>query len=221
MTSSAKDTVFTRLYSGDELPPADRREILRYMGGKAEDPAVLSLIEECEAEALSQLSYKVCYCRSDLSFFPAESRDLAKNLSGCCAAFIFAATVGLGIDRLIARYGRVSPLKALCFQAIGAERIECLCNFFNDEIKRELAERGFSLRPRFSPGYGDLPLSFQREIFSRLDCWRKIGLSLSDSLLMSPSKSVTAVIGLATQGAGAQADNPCLSCAKADCIFRR
>ena len=54
-------------------------------------------------------------------------------------------------------------------------------------------------KPRFSPGYGDLSLEVQKEIFSLLDCPRKIGVSLGDSLLMTPSKSVTAIIGYGTK----------------------
>ena len=49
---------------------------------------------------------------------------------------------------------------------------------------------------RYSPGYGDLPLELQREIIRVLDCGRTIGITLTESLLMQPSKSVTAVIGM-------------------------
>ena len=64
-----------------------------------------------------------------------------------------------------------------------------------DEIRRELAE-GETLVPRYSPGFGDFPLSAQREILSVLDAARAIGVSLTDTLLMVPSKSVSAVIGV-------------------------
>ena len=88
----------------------------------------------------------------DLGFTVTHSRDLQKNLKGCCRIILFGATVGLELDRLIARYGRLSPSKALCFQAIGAERIESLCNAFNDEIDEIFREQGMYTRPRFSPG---------------------------------------------------------------------
>ena len=55
---------------------------------------------------------------------------------------------------------------------------------------------GKTLAARFSPGYGDLPLEFQREIFRALDVPRRIGVSLGSSCLMSPSKSVTAIVGI-------------------------
>ena len=109
---------------------------------------------------------------------------------------LFGASIGIEIDRLIAKYSRVSPLKALVFQAIGAERIERLCDEFSRDIAKEKGLEGKTCRPRFSPGYGDLPIEMQREIFKVLDCQRKIGLTLNASMIMSPTKSVTAIIGV-------------------------
>lgn len=173
-------------------PAINRREALRYAGCALPTEEVSALLEECIAEAKEQLSYKVCY-----GIFPKNgeitSKALEKNLSGCSKVILFAATVGLPFDRLIMKYGKLSPAKGLIMQAFGAERIEALCDEFCEDIAKEL---GAQLKPRFSPGYGDLPLSFQREIFKVLDCPRKIGLSLNESLLMSPSKSVTAIVGI-------------------------
>ena len=75
------------------------------------------------------------------------------------------------------------------------------------------------LPPRFSPGYGDLPLSLQRDIFRVLDCPRKIGLTLNESLLMSPSKSVTAIVGLG-HPRESSCSGGCNQCSKTDCIYR-
>jgi len=107
---------------------------------------------------------------------------------------VFGATVGLELDRLIARYSRISPVKALFYQSIGAERIESLCDAFCDEMEPLYAPG--RTKPRYSPGYGDLPLDVQKAFFAVLDCPRKIGLTLNESMLMSPSKSVTAIIGI-------------------------
>ena len=112
-------------------------------------------------------------------FATVKSKDLAKNLGGCKKAVVFCATVGLGIDRLITKYGTVSPVKSLIFEGIGAERIEALCDAFCREFK--------GARPRFSPGYGDLDIGFQSAIFKVLQCDKKIGVTLNESLLMSPS----------------------------------
>ncbi len=191
------------LWTGEVCEPS-RPEILRYMGEKAPSEAVLQLLDACMEETRNSFSQRVCYasypmvCKEgciDLGFCKTESKDLAKCLKNCDRAVVFAATVGMETDRLVAKYGRISPAKALCMQAIGTERIEALCDAFCASLRQSLLPNE-CLRPRFSPGYGDLPIEMQREIFSTLDCQRKIGLYLRESLLMSPTKSVTAIVGI-------------------------
>ena len=173
------------------LPPFNEREILRYAGVKgAADENTLALLQECLQACEGAFSYRACYVtlsKADLfALLPSakESAGLAKFLDGKDEAVLFAATVGLGVDRLIHRYASVSPVKALFFQAIGAERIETLC----DEFCKELG-----LKKRFSPGYADFALEAQRGIFAALGCEKRLGISLTESLLMSPTKSVTAI----------------------------
>ena len=178
------------------------KEILRYAGVKQSDNEILPLIESCINEIKEKLSFRVCYrvlsvninedvC--DFGDFKVNSKDLAKNLKDSEHVLIFASTIGIEIDRIIAKYSRISPSKTLIFDALGAERIEALCDSFCEEFSKE---KGVLLKPRFSAGYGDLPLTVQREIFSQLNPDRKIGLTLNESLLMSPSKSVTAFAGI-------------------------
>ena len=221
------DTVFIKNYIE---PPFDTSEILRYMGCKEADPEVLKLVEGCINEVRSSLTYRVCYRQFtitekdgslDLAFVVSQSEGLRRNLGGCKSLILFAATIGLEIDRLIAKYGRLSPSKALCFQAIGAERIESLCKSFNDDMKKTLAKSGFGTRPRFSPGYGDFPLEVQKDVFRVLNPAKNIGLSLNDSLLMTPSKSVTAIIGISEGSQSCIANERCDKCDKTDCTFRR
>ena len=190
-------TVYTRFY---DAPNINRKEIIRYAGVKKPDDSVCALLDECLSEAEREISYSLCYSEYpikiskneiDFGFAKVFSTDLAKNLTGCDSAIVFAATIGHKFDRLLTKFSALSPSKAFLLQAIGAERIEALCNTFNEEISKENLTV-----PRFSAGYGDLPLEFQRDIFLALDCSRKIGLSLNQSLLMSPSKSVTAIIGI-------------------------
>ena len=200
-------TVCTKTYAAPPL--INRREILRYAGVRGEAPELEALLEECIAESDGKLSYKVCWREFpvkhredilDLGFAETSSASLIRNLAGCGSVVLFAATVGIGMDRAIARYSSLSPAKALLLQALGTERIEALCDMFNEEVTREQAAMGRETRPRFSPGYGDLPLDMQKSIFAVLDCPRKIGLSLNENLLMSPSKSVTALIGVTADG---------------------
>ena len=81
-------------------------------------------------------------------------------------------------------------------QSIGTEHAEKLCDAFEKDIKQEFTEIGFITKPRYSPGYGDVSIELQRKIFEVLQCNSKIGISLGENMLMTPTKSVTAIIGI-------------------------
>ena len=217
--------VYTESFSA---PPLNLREAMRYggMAGAGED--MERRVRGVYDEISDKLCYRVCcgefeiaQCGDvlDLGFMKTDSRGLMKNLHGCGSIVLFAATVGIELDRYIAMYGVTEPHKSLIAQAIGAERIESLCDVFSDKIEAEAKSRGLYTRPRFSPGYGDFPLGAQREIFKVLDCPRKIGLTLNQSMLMSPSKSVTAIIGLSKEPKNCGRGG-CSSCENTDCNFR-
>ncbi|MEE1053067.1 MAG: vitamin B12 dependent-methionine synthase activation domain-containing protein [Acutalibacteraceae bacterium] len=217
-------TVLNKAY---DSPAVCEKEILRYAGCKSVDRETQKLLNLCLNEVLGKLTYKVCYCElpitvnedvCDFDVFKVSSQKLAANLKDCKRVILLAATVGIEIDRLITKYGYISPAKALMFQAIGAERIEALCDNFCADIENSLK---ISLKPRFSPGYGDLPLETQKQIFAVLDCPKRIGLTLNESLLMSPSKSVTAFAGISDKTTEKPIiTNKCALCDKKDCAFR-
>ena len=195
--------------------PICEKEILRYAGCKGAKEQISELLYSCLDEASGKLSYSVCYCELDVSVendvcdfgvFCVKSHDLAKSLTGQKRIILFAATLGVGIDRLIKKYSKISPSRALMFQAIGTGQIEALCDTFCDDV---------GLRKRFSPGYGDLSLDVQKNIFDVLGCTKYIGVSLNDSLLMSPSKSVTAFAY-----SGNPVENKCKFCNKTNCSLR-
>ncbi len=183
------------------VPAPNIKEIKRYAGCKdGADELINSLLSE-----ISDFTYKVRYKvfdikkdgdLLDLSFAKVKSNDLSKNLENSAKIVLFAATLGVCPDRLIAKYSRLSPSKALFLQAISTERIEALCDSFCLFLKTEFEKSGFYVCPRFSAGYGDLPLIIQKDIFKALDCERKLGITLNEKLLMLPTKSVTAIVGL-------------------------
>lgn len=194
--------IYTRSFSPPEI---DRGEILRYAGVRGSAPEIDMMLDECIKETEKALSYKACYrvynikvneSEADLGFSKVSSRSLIKALEGCNYAVVFCATVGVGIDRLIAKYDSISPAKAVLMQALGSERVEALCEAFCLGIESEAEKNGCKCTKRFSPGYGDLPLDIQREIFLSLECTKKIGVTLGDNLFMTPTKSVTAIIGI-------------------------
>lgn len=214
--------VLTKTYA---QPHFCEREILRYAGCKGEDAALTAMVRSCMEEVSGVLSYRVCYLHLPVTVtetccnfgaFCWQSKALAANLSGCESAVLFAATVGVAMDRLIAKYGRLSPARALVLQALGAERIEALCDAFCADLAEEFST---GTAPRFSPGYGDLPLTAQKDLFAVLAPEQHIGLTLNDSLLMSPSKSVTAIVGLGKPCAEPP-HTKCAHCEKLDCTYR-
>ena len=207
-------------------------EILRYLGycHNTADADTLSTIEGCLAEICHSFKPKACFDFFDITrkpggtlvtgFMSSRSKSLRKNLAGCEKVILFAATLGIDIDRILSKFSITSLHDAIIVQAIGAAAIEKWCDILCHTFGKTANEQGYFLRPRFSPGYGDFPLEIQKNIFDVLDCSRKIGLTLTDSLLMMPSKSVTAIIGLSRENTNCS-PRGCEVCDKTDCNFRR
>lgn len=201
------------------LPQVNEREVWRYAACKTADETLRRLLQDCLMESQDTFVGRACYCKLSVSDFyafvdgAAQSQGVRNRLCDCKEVIIFAASVGLGIDRLMEKYAKISPTKALLLQAIGAERIETLC----DEVCAYLQTQYGEITPRFSAGYGDFPLSAQKDFFRLLDCPKNIGVSLTDALLMVPTKSVTAFVGV---GNGEEQAG-CLVCKKKDCIIRK
>lgn len=228
-----ENTVFVKKYRENEIMPTKTSEIWRYAGflGRQDEinGELKYTFEDVKKEIFGLFSYKVCYRRMKISDgngefslpFLLKSKSLLTLLENCDEIIIFAATVGLEIDRYIAKQQKVSPVKALLANAYGAERIENLCDTFCEDIKKQLQSENRFITRRFSPGYGDFPLEAQREIFTLLDPNRQIGVSLNESLLMSPSKSVTAIMGIKQGKCENTAEQKCSDCNKADCVFRK
>lgn len=105
-------------------------------------------------------------------------------------------TIGAEFDAWQRRLSALSAADALLSQEIGLAAVEKVMDDLENGIRAELGGEGRRLLPRKSPGYGDLPLSLSREILRELDAPRRIGVSITDSDLLVPSKSVTAVCEL-------------------------
>lgn len=121
--------------------------------------------------------------------------SIASHLEGCHAVYLVCGTIGATFDAFQRKESVASGANALIAQAIGAAMIEEWMDETSREICRELAT-GETLISRYSPGYGDFPLAAQRTLLELLDAPRNVGVSLTDTLLMVPSKSVSAIIGV-------------------------
>ncbi len=233
------------------LSEQDKKEIARYLGyGKVKpDPETESLIDIVAEEAISAVEFRRIYisapvldCADDASELNAadepdalgkleilgkriSSTGLARNLTGCDRCYIIAASLGAECDRLMARYASASMAKAVVLQAVCTQLLETRLN----ELERELADlpenSGKIFRPRFSPGYGDLDIALQGWILKVLEAPKKIGLSLTQSKMLTPSKSVTAFLGVARADGcpkkGTVFESGCSSCDKKDCAMRQ
>ena len=117
-----------------------------------------------------------------------------RMLEGCDQAALLLCTLGAGFETLLRAWQARDMARAVLLDACGSAWVEAGC----DQAERELAARfpGRYLTDRFSPGYGDLSLELQRGLCAALDSQRRLGLHVTESLLLNPVKSVTAVIGI-------------------------
>lgn len=210
----------------------NRKEIYRYLGyGRNEaDETVTTLVEECLSELMKAAAPKSVTCEFPLRLLPENmidfgcfqtcSENLYRNLQDCELVILFAATLGSETDVLIRRYNRIQMSKAVILQAAAAAMVEEYCDEVNAALKEKYKSRGFWLRPRFSPGYGDFSLETQVPVLTALEAGKRIGITLTDSLLMAPSKSVTAVIGAGRKQQCCELKG-CEVCEKTDCEYRR
>lgn len=225
----------------------DKREIYRYLGyqGRVPDENVLREVDRCLEELLEAVTPRFVYRQYPIERFftdnierpfldekpgaellsiagmKIQSRSLCRNLRDCKSAYLMAATLGIGPDRLIARASVAKMSRAVILQAAAAAMIEAWCDEVNQKIIKEAEDQGLYCRPRFSPGYGDFSLEYQKDFAQILRIQKEIGVSLTQSLLMMPSKSVTAVIGLSPVKKEC-ALHGCEVCSKAEeCSFSR
>ena len=199
-----------RYLEWEELP-VNYAEMLRYAGiplaaAKKGTPEDIAKQADWAVELIKgQIVNKIGYLAGNLTFdedgfpvlpFPQKSENLKTNLRGCERFVMFAATVGTGMDRLIRRYEVADAAKCVLLQGLGAERVESLADAFNKVVNEEAGKNGYKTHPRFSPGFGDLTVAVQKDFLAVLDAGRRMGITLSESCLMAPSKTVTAIIGI-------------------------
>lgn len=208
----------------------NRQEALRYFGAREPNQATEELLDMVYASLQPSLQPKYCYSKFSCAVDAVQgtvildtrvvlhSKNLARQLKGCREVFLFGATLGSAADVALRRLTVSSVAQGAAAQAICAAVIESYCNASCRAIGQTLPQ-GQLLLPRFSPGYGDWSLEEQKQVCALLDCAHRIGLTLTDSLMLAPLKSVTALIGITTE---VQCALPqCALCTKTDCEFRR
>lgn len=175
-------------YNGEPIYP-DITELIR---------RAVKLTEGILADQVLFSVYPLELSGNVIRFGNAElvSADLSARLSGCEELLLFATTSGFGLDRLIEKYKRTEPSLSYAISMVGTEHTEALCDGFCRSFGEEQKVLGKELTLRYSPGYGDLSLSVQPVLFRELDITRRLGITLNESMLMTPVKSVTAIAGI-------------------------
>ena len=184
----------------------DIMEALRYLGAGSSPPEVLrrdmeQIADQLTAAVRPRYAYRVfSTVHEERGVLLREAgilltgRAAARLLAQCDQAVLLGCTLGPRFDAMLRTEQARDMARAVMLDACGSAWVESGC----DAAEEELAARfpGRYLTDRFSPGYGDLPLALQPAICAALDAGRRVGVQVTDSFLMNPSKSVTAVIGL-------------------------
>ena len=210
----------------DSIPRAETLHYLSYHGIFLPEE-ILSDLARCETlmlrTARPRLVWRLFPLLSDGTLEGTDYRpageDIRAFLRTCGSVVLLAATLGSETESLIRRASAARTADALILDAAGSAAIERVCDNFCADLAAALAPR--FLTDRFSPGYGDMPLSDQHALFRVLDVSRRIGVSLSASALMIPQKSVTALIGVSDRPQEKRARG-CADCARREnCSYRK
>lgn len=192
-------------------------------GANEPDPISVALVAECEELLLSVAEPRVVYREFNIEEIEllVEGEDLLRHLEGCDKCVLMALTLGPAVDKLIRRFEITDMAKAVALDACASSLVEDLCDDLSGRLEAEYGGYALATTSRFSPGYGDLPLSFQKVFQTLLDMHRAIGLSHSKEYLLTPRKSVTAVIGVYEQSRPPKKGRACEICKNFEkCAFR-
>lgn len=202
-----------------------KSEVLRYLGYKGSEipKNTERLIEGCILETLGMVRPSYTYRRFPVT--ESESGILVgdtgvcltgeavrKHLAGCQEVYLFCGTVGNFVDKNIRLKMVMEPSAGVVLDSCGSVAVEQVMEAAEQEIEQEAAAEGKHITWRFSPGYGDLPLELQRDFVELLDTHRKLGVGVSESFLLTPTKSVTALVGVLEAGSGQAGDSANSKC---------
>lgn len=162
------------------------------------------ILEKCKQRLCEVIDYKCAYIKAeidlsqedvcDFGFMKVSSKKLYRNLSGCKEAFVMAVTTGIAVDRLLTRLNMLSQAEHFITDGLSSAAIESFCDYACEKMSE-----GYLCANRFSPGYGDVSLETQKPLLKILNAERLLGITLNSAYLMTPVKSVTAIMGIKTK----------------------
>lgn len=188
----------------------DEKQILNYLGCRdksaPETAEIMPLVKSCEEKirdisvcraALTQVipieKTETGICLKDTGVI-FQGSDIERHLQNCYGVILMAATIGSAPETEIRRAEVTGDsLRALVLDCCASAAAEAAADMAEAAVKRE---EGAYYTCRYSPGYGNFDISVQKDFLRLLDAQRQIGLTLTNSGMLAPVKSVTAVIGV-------------------------
>lgn len=215
-----------------KLTDINRAEAFRYMGLLGEIPEnIVTLADECESRLIAAATPKFYWIYADIADISEETvtlaghklvlrgKDISEHLNGCFGTALLCATLGDGVDKLLRTVQTEDMAKALTADALASAAVEQVCDIAEKEIGERFADKFTTWR--FSPGYGDFPLECQGDFLVAVNAMRTVGVCVTDGGLLTPTKSVTAVIGI-SENPIPQKRRGCGTCNMRDrCTFRK
>ncbi len=199
----------------------DRTEVLRYMGHHGDDAHITQIADWAIRRITEVAVPRWKWVECDLDALPLSGEDIRRHLTGCDRMVVLCATLGAAVDREIRLTEHRSMLRALALDAAAGDAIEKVCDAAEDEIRFRIGQSGRYVTGRYSPGYGDLPMTIQPDILTLCDTARRIGLSVTQTNILTPRKSVTALLGVSTHPVNGRGRG-CGACRlSANCPYRK
>ncbi len=208
----------------------DRSEIIRMLGYQKECPdyirqAMDTIWNQAPSHITASCGYRRYRATIRRDRFACEGISfecgplITRHLKGCTEIAIFVSTLGLEFDRWVKGFfEKEDPLPGYIANTLGSVLVEAVADWLQERLEENIAPEGLSRSNRVSPGYCQWNVNEQHKLFSLLPK-QFCDITLMESALMIPIKSVTGVIGL---GKGIQRlDYACRICDKKDCIMRR
>ncbi len=183
-------------------------EVLRYLGYNAQpisdalNALIIEIIDEASVLARPNYTHKkfaiqIADNKVNLleTSYSLHGSDIVNHLRNSVYCTIIATTIGITIEQRINYYNKFDLTKALILDACGTVAVESYTDQVQELVRIEADELGYGITYRYSPGYGDLPITSQQIIARLLETEKKIGLTVTADNVLLPRKSVTAIIG--------------------------
>lgn len=212
----------------------DKSELLRYLGYKGQeysekiegniDTAIALCLEKITPRSVIK---KYSLIKDPLSLKGAnmilQGKDIAKHLEDCNEVYLLGATVGFEIEKAVGRLMNENPLLGVIVDSASICAIESYCDDLCEQLQKQNTKQ---LTWRFSCGYGDFPLSQQKDFVSLLEMQKRIGVFINeDSFMMTPQKSVTAIVGIKESNREdsqmRRCGSKCSNCGNVSCQYRK